>query len=182
MNTSPYHKISSCRLWEVIHNLSFMWTFFWVSYFLFRVLWIDLQILSAAASAQLCVLCILLLIYSYMFRRSCHPQGAIPMLLKRTEIKSVTIIIHDGVICLWLQNYLLSVWFPVLHTFIAFWHCPVTCMLCRVACSAGDSLLHCKQPRLNTQCNRLLSLPDYGYRWARSPELYEPISGNMRRD
>jgi hypothetical protein len=30
------------------------------------------------------------------------------------------------------------------------------------------------------QCNRLLSLPDYGYTSARSPELHESISRNIR--
>ena len=50
------------------------------------------QTLSAPANAQLCVLCILPLICSYMLRRNFHPQGATPMLLKRNTI--VTIITH----------------------------------------------------------------------------------------
>ena len=32
------------------------------------------------------ILCVLVLIFSYIFQHNCHPQGATPILLKRTAI------------------------------------------------------------------------------------------------
>jgi hypothetical protein len=38
-----------------------------------------------------------------------------------------------------------------------------------------------QSPMLGTKsCNCLFSLPDYGYRWASSPELHKSISGNIQ--
>jgi len=48
-----------------------------------------LQTLLAPTNAQFCILCILILIYSYMFRHNYHPQGAYDNVVKTYSNKMV---------------------------------------------------------------------------------------------
>jgi len=50
---------------------------------------IQLQTLLAPTNAQFCILCILILIFSYMFWHSYHPQGAYDNVVKMYSNKMV---------------------------------------------------------------------------------------------
>ena len=72
-----YSKFVFCVYWYRQSKLTskLNWYELSLSYYSCCASWIY-KLLSAPTKAQFCILCILQLVCSYIFQRSCHPQGA----------------------------------------------------------------------------------------------------------